>query len=227
MSDATTTSPAEAGPLPRRLFQVFAAPAELFDRLRECPVWIDVLVLLVAASVASSFLIPEEAMRAMMEAQMPPDAGPEQVDQMMRFARGWSLVFAFVGTPIVVAAVAGFAILVFNVLLGGEATYRQLFSATAHAFVIYTAGALLALALLLGSGGGQLVTPSLHLLVPGLSEGYLFRFLRGLNLFSLWSAIVLGIAVSRIYPKRSAGPAATLFLGAYVAIIALIALPGG
>lgn len=225
MSDATTVPTADAGSLPRRLVQVFAAPAALFDRLRERPVWLDVLILLVVVSVVSNFLVPEEAIRAMLESRMPPDADPEQLDQMVAFSRVWGRVLAFVGTPIMIAIVAGFAILVFNVLLGGEATYRQLFSATTHTFVIYTAGALLALAL--SAARGELVTPSLDLLVPGLSEGYLFRLLRGVNLFSLWSAIVLGIAVSRIYPKRSAGAAAAVFLGTYVVIVALFAVPGG
>lgn len=226
MSDAATApAAADAGSLPRRLVQVFTAPAALFDRLRERPVWVDVLVLLVVVSVASNFLVPEEAIRAMLQSRMPPEAGPEQLDRMVEFSRVWGRILAFIGTPIMIAIVAGFAILVFNVLLGGEATYRQLFSATTHAFVIYTAGALLALALV--AARGELVTPSLDLLVPGLSEGYPFRLLRGLNVFSLWSGIVLGIAVSRIYPKRSPGPAAVVFLGTYVLIVALTAIPGG
>ncbi|MGH7540566.1 MAG: YIP1 family protein [Gemmatimonadota bacterium] len=222
----TIAAAPSAGSLPRRLIDVFVAPGALFDRLREVPVWVDVLILLIVVSVASNFLVPEEVVRQMIAAQMPADAEPAQVEQGLAFARVWGRILSVIGSPITIAIVAGYAILIFNVLLGGEATYRQLFSATSHALVVYTVGALLTLGLM--AARGEMVRMSLDLLVPGgLPEGYLFRFLGGLNAFSLWTCVVLGIAVSRIYPKRSAGAASAVFIASYAVLVALFAIPGG
>jgi hypothetical protein len=69
------------------------------------------------------------------------------------------------------------------------------------------------------------VSLSLDLLLPGLDEdGFVYGFLHGLNLFSIWAAVVLGIGVSRLYPKSSAGSAAFAILSLYVVFKAVVAL---
>lgn len=219
------TSPEASLPsLPARIVQVFVSPAALFDRLKEAPAWVGMMLVLVAVSVVSSFLVPEEVMRELVQAQMPANAEPAQVDQAVGFARAWGRTLAFVGTPVTIAFIAGILILVYNVLLGGDGTYKQLFSATTHAFVIYAVGGILALALILSRG--EMTTLSLNLLVPGLEEGFLYRLLRGINVFSLWTAAALGIAVSRIYPKRSAGSATALLVVLYVLLASVLAALG-
>jgi hypothetical protein len=234
MTDAPSSDPTtEAGSaeaaslpnLPARIVQVFVSPAALFDSLKEVPAWIGMMLVLVLVSVVSSFLVPEEVMRELVQANMPAGAEQAQVDQAVSIARVWGRTLALVGTPLTIAIIAGILILVYNVILGGEGTFKQLFSATTHAFAIYTVGGLLVLALILARG--EMTTLSLHLLIPGLEEGFLFRLLRGINVFSLWTAAVLGIAVSRIYPKRSAGSATVLLVALYVLLAAILAALGG
>ena len=220
-----SAEPASLPSLPARIVQVFVSPAALFDRLKEVPAWIGMLLVLVVVSVVSSFLVPEEVMRELVQANLPADAEQAQIDQAVGFARALGRILAVVGTPITIAIVAGILILVYNVFLGGEARFKQLYSATTHGFVIYTVGSLLTLALILSRG--EMTTLSLNLLIPGLEEGFLFRLLRGINVFSLWTAAALGIAVSRIYPKRSAGSATGLLIGLYVVLAASFAALGG
>ena len=75
-------------------------------------------------------------------------------------------------------------------------------------------GGLLTLPLLLARGDLR-TTFSLHLLAPWLEDGsYTYRFLAGLNLFGLWTMVLLGLAVSRLYPKASATSATTVMIGA-------------
>jgi hypothetical protein len=222
---AGTAGPASLPSLPARIVQVFVSPAALFDRLKEVPAWIGMLLVLVVVSVVSSFLLPEEVMRELVQTNLPADAEQEQIDQAVGFARAWGRTLAVVGTPITIAVIAGILILVYNVLLGGAGTFKQLYSATTHAFVIYTVGGLLTLALILSRG--EMTTLSLNLLIPGLEEGFLFRLLRGINVFSLWTAAVLGIAVSRIYPKRSAGSATALLIALYLVLAVIFAALGG
>ena len=65
---------------------------------------------------------------------------------------------------------------------------------------------------------------SLQLLVPGMDgDGWLYGFLNGLNLFGLWTMVALGIGISRIYPKVSAGSAISLLVGMYVLLKAVFA----
>lgn len=214
-------------PLPKRAVQVFVAPGELFDRLREDPVWLDVMILVVALSVAYTLLLPEELLREAMMQQAPEGADPGQMEQMAGWMSWFRIVAAVVGPLFGAAVVAGVAHLVFTLVLGGRSTYRQLFSATAHMMLVPTVGTLVTLPLILSTGDMQ-TTLSFHLLFPGLETGtFAFRLLRGLNVFGLAGAAIMGVAVSRLYDNRSLGPAISVMIVIYVGYVALGALMGG
>ncbi len=175
------------------------------------------------------FMIPAELMREAMMAGLPTDASPEQieaVDKMADFTRSFGWVLAIVSTVFLFAFLAGVLKLIYGVLLGGAVTFKQMFSATTHAQLINTAGALVTLPLIRATGDLR-STLSLHLLAPDLERGsWLLGFLQGLNLFGLWTMVVLGIAVSRMSPKVSTGSAISLLIGLYVLLKAIMAAIG-
>lgn len=219
----------DEAPLPNlavRVWELLVTPGRLFDRLRERPAWIGAVVLMVAVGAATTWLMPEELLREAATANMPADAPAEQVETAARFARVGGYVGSVLGPPVSVAAVAGVLLFGFNVVLGGAARYRQLVAATAHALLVPTLGGLLVLPLMIASGDPGTAL-ALHLLVPGLEEGFLYRFLHGLNVFGLWAAALLGLAASRLYPRRSFVGSAAGVIALYVATKAALAVLGG
>lgn len=216
----------EAPGLPLRAALVFAAPGRLFDALRERPAWIGMLVLVVALSVLTAYLIPEEAYVQAFLDQAPPDAPEEVARQQAELFYGLRYLFAVLAPPVIVAVIAGLLLFVFNVVLGGEAGFGQLFSASVHAFLVPVVGGLLTVPIIRATGDVQTAL-SLHLLVPGLEEGFLHRLLRGMNVFSLWACGLLGVAVDRLYPDREVGAAVGIVLGLYLAWKLAGAVVGG
>lgn len=224
--DPSARPEATAPALPVRLISVFTSPGALFEKLAARPVWLDVLILLVVVNIVATMIVPEEMMRSAIETQLGPDATAEQIDAAMGITRSFGLVFAALGAPISIAVVAGLLILAYNVVMGGDATYRQLFSATSHGFIILVVGGLLTIFLAIARGG-EAVVLSPALLIPGLGENYFARVLQRINVFAIWNCIVLGIAVSKIYPKRGAGGATAYLLVWYLLLIGVSALAGG
>lgn len=219
-------------PLPNilvRFIRVFVAPAALFDALRERPVWLDALLVSIVVGVAIQFMIPAEMMREAIMSGLPADASPEQVEtteKIAGFTRSFGWIMGTVFTLGLFAFLAGLLKLVYGVLLGGAITFKQMFSATVHAQLINTAGALVTLPLIRATGDLR-STLSLHLLAPDLDRGsWLLGFLQGLSLFGLWTMVVLGIAVSRISPKVSATSAIAFLVGLYVLLMAVWAAIG-
>jgi hypothetical protein len=213
-----------------RIVQVFVAPAKLFDALRDRPVWLDAIFITIAVGLLIQFMIPAELFRAEVMGGLPADATAEQIEateNSLPFLKGMGWVMTVVGPFLFFALIAGVLKLVYSVLLGGTASFKQLYSATVHAQIISAVGALVTLPLILSTGNLRSAL-SLQLLVPGLdNDGWLFGFLNGLNLFGLWTMVVLGIGVSRIYPKVSAGNAIAFLVGMYVLLKAFFAmLPG-
>ncbi|MDH3733618.1 MAG: YIP1 family protein [Gemmatimonadota bacterium] len=208
-----------------RIGQVFFSPGALFEALRARPVWIDVMILLLIASAASQMLLPEERFRELFMQQMPPDTDPADAEQIMGFMRRWGIGVAVIWLPIATAVVAGMISLAFNVVMGGEARFRELYSAVVHAFVILTVGGFVVLGLLLM--GGEQVVLSPALILPDMGNGYLARFLARINVFAVWTCIVLGIAVSKLYSGRSAFGGAMYLLVLYGIIVGASAIAGG
>ena len=225
-SPTADRSDPEIPALPARLAQVVFSPGALFERLRERPVWLGALLTLVVLSLAANLLIPEELIRQLVMEQMPDNADPSAVETALRVAGILRLIGPIVFPPLLAVFLAAVVLLIYNLIAGGEASFAQAMSATSHVLFIPTLGGLLTVPLMLAAGDAQ-VTLGFHLLVPGLgSEGFAYNFLHGLNFFGIWAAVVLGIAVSRIYRRRSAGSSMALFLSLYVVMKAGVALLG-
>lgn len=211
-----------AGTLPSlwaRALRVFVAPGRLFAELRERPAWLGVLVLVVGVGVAGALLVPEELFRDFLRAQMPPDAPAGAVESQLDLQVRLRFLGPLLWFPFAAAASAGLLLFIYNLLLGDEATYRQLMAVTSHALLIPAVGEVITLPLRIRTGSFE-TTLSLHLLAPGLEEGFPLYFLQGLNVFALWAAVVVGIGVARVYPRRATGSAVSVVLGIFLAFAA-------
>lgn len=215
--------------LPVRIVQVFVSPAKLFDALRHRPAWMGAVLGLIGLSIALQFLtpvvVPEEVLRRVAEARIadfiPAGTDPavleEQVDALVSPRAVGVIGPAVIGTPIILSLIAGLLLIAFNVIMGGEASFRQLLSAGAHAMYIYTAGGIVSIGLM--ATGAEIVTLSPGLFLPEM-EGFIGRFLNGINIFSVWTCGVLGVAVSRFYPGRSVAAGTTYLLVLYLIVVA-------
>ena len=213
--------------LPTRVMQVFIAPATLFDALKATPKWIGAALVVVGLGLVVQALVPVELIREMALSSLPSDAPPEQVAAIEQFM-GVSNVIRWVGTfvfPILIMLfVSGFILLVWNAILGGEAAFPAILACAAHSYIVWAAGGLITLPLVLARQDLR-TTFSLHLLTPWLDSGsYAYRFMAGLNLFGIWTMILLGVAVSRLYPKVSATSASIVMVISYVAFKAILAI---
>jgi hypothetical protein len=218
--------------LPVRIWQVFTAPGTLFDHLKGKPVWISAMAGLVLLAAAQYLLTPDSLRSAAIEGYLPEGASFEIQIGGSGAATGnaqetgsiqgvvWTIIGAAIGTPIIVAFVSLLLLIAFNVLLGGEAKFRQLYSAVTHGFYITTIGGFVVLGLTLLGSTETVLSPALFL--PDLGDGVWSRMFGMINVFSVWVCFVLGIAISRIYPKRSPVNAAIYLLVLYLCQTAII-----
>ncbi|MFQ5746267.1 MAG: YIP1 family protein [Gemmatimonadota bacterium] len=225
----TDTPDAGPPPLPNlavRIAQVFTAPGKLFDALREKPAWLGALLFITVVGLVAQFLVPGEMIRDLIRSQVGPDATAQQVDAAVRIGAITRYVGAVIGPVIVFVIIAGILLLIYNVMLGGEGSFRQVFSATIHANLVGTIGGVAILPLAIARGDLRTAL-ALDLLVPGLEpSGFAFRFLHGLNVFGIWTIVVLGIALSRIYPKVTAGGAIGVLMALYLVLKLILAAVG-
>ncbi len=199
-------SAATAGPnLIQRVVMVFGSPTKLGEALRLRSPWFWTLAIVAIISVIIFAFVPEDLLRATIEAQAAgrPQGEAQDIETAVRFARIAGAAAALLITFISAAVVAGVVYLAFNVMLGGEGTYKQHMSAVAHVFYISLLGSLLILPIWISKGDMQLRL-GLGLLLPDAPSSFFGHLLNGTTIFGLWSAAALGAVQSGLSGGRIA-----------------------
>jgi hypothetical protein len=236
MSDTLTvvppTQPAAqepyAGSFPRRVVDTFFSPIALFRRFGARPPWWDVMLLSVVLAIGSMALIPGEVWVSTMEEAMrqngqevPPNMDPAS---MARMQQGIGMVAGAVLSWVFLAVQAGVMVLLFSVILGGNATFRQYVGVVAHASLIGAVGSLAALPITLQTGVMS-TGITLGALAGGMDhDSFAYQFLNAWNVFLIWQLVVTGLGASALNRRVSAGTAIGVLLGLYAVVAVVIAV---
>lgn len=198
-----------------RVWELLVAPGRLFDRLRERPAWLGALAASLALGCVAIWLIPVDLFAEFFRGQVPESAPPEAVESQIDLQVRLRWLNPILGSILGTLITAGVLLFVFNVLMGGAARFAQLFSATVHVWILPALGALATVPLQRATGDFETYL-GLHLLTPGLEEGFLLHFLQGLNIWGLWAAVLLGLAAGRLYDRFSERTGIVTVLSLYV-----------
>jgi hypothetical protein len=234
------TTPPTAGstPAPKslvaRFIGVITAPRETFASVAAHPKWFGMLALtaVIVAIFTALPLMTEAGRQAALDQQVQQmqSFGMTVSDQMyeqmekgagrMPYVTG---IMVLVMTPIIGVIVAGILFAVFNAALGGEASFKQLFSVYAHAGAISAISTIFSgiINYFRGSMGS---VANLGALMPMLPENsFAGRLLGMVDIFLIWYVIVLAMGLAVLYRRRTQ-PIAISLLTVYAVIAIVIAL---
>ena len=218
-----------------RIVGVLLAPKATYADVAARPRWLGALgvALLVIAGGSIIFFSTDVGKEAMLDQQVStmesfgiklPDEAYRQMEEGVRrpatpFITAASQV---VFIPIVALIVAGIAMGIFTAVLGGDASFKQVFSVVAHAGIVLAAQQLFVLPL--DYARGSLSSPTnLGVFLPFLDENtFPARLLGSIDLFLIWWLVNLAIGLGVLY-KRRTGPIAVGLLSVYLAIALIIA----
>jgi hypothetical protein len=238
MTEPSATSGATSVPalgLPSRFIGIITSPKATFQAVAAHPRWFGMLALttLIVACCTALPMFTEAGRQAALDQQVQQmesfgfEVGDEQyarMEQGMRIAPyttfGGILVFA----PIMAVIITGVLFAVFNAAMGGNATFKQLFSVVVHGGVV-SAVAQLFTAPLNYLRGSMSSTTNLAVLLPMIDENSFLGSLLGMiDLFLIWYVIVLAIGLAVLYKRRTQPIAISLFVvyGVIAVVVALV-----
>jgi hypothetical protein len=196
-----------------RIPGVFISPRETFESVKEKSVWwipflITVVLALVLLFMAYDISVKDQL--AGMRAADPP-ATEEQIQQAEVGMRGIGKYIAIGSIPIATLAVwailSGCFLLMGNSVLGGDSTFKQIFSMTAWSSLIGSLAGIVKSLLILSKGTSRGVTTSLSILLPtpelGQKAPILHRLLSKFDIFTIWQIVVWIIGLAVIYRFES------------------------
>src|SRR5436189_5019504 len=138
-----TDAPGPSRSLPARIFGVIVSPRATYAGVAARPRALGVLVFVVAVAAAGvfAFMSTDVGQNAFLDSQVQQresfgrpltDAQYQQLERIVPYARYFGAGFQIVGLPLAAAVIAGIALAVFNALLGGDGTFKQVFAIVAH-----------------------------------------------------------------------------------------------
>lgn len=232
-----TTSDAPGASVWLRAVGIILWPRDVFEQVVAQPRWLGmlVLVIIVVAGTSGFFLSTEVGRQAVLEQQVNAlesfgiSLSDEQYETMARQAPLAAYIQAaatLITFPLMTVGIAGVLFVVFYALVGGGATFRQMFSVVTHAEVILVAQQLFVVPL--NYVRESMSSPAtLGAFFPMLEPGsFIATFLGTIDLFLVWCAMVLAIGVAVLYQRRTA-PIAIAFLMVYGLVATIIASVSG
>jgi hypothetical protein len=199
---------------------VLLSPRETFAAVAARPRWLGVMAITLVISAACQYIVfssPAVQESMIEQATRNPNMSDQQIAATEQFipilARVIPVATLILG-PVFSAVVSGILLLIFSTLMGGSATFRQVWAVVAHSGVVSMLSAILSAALvLLGApaSGGAPPGANLAIFVPMLEEtSFVTRFLASIDLILVWWIIALSIGLGVLYKRRTGGIATTL-----------------
>ena len=223
-AEAATPAQPEMG-LFARVWGVIIAPGATMAQIvaNPRPVGILFICALVIGLAAASPMFTPAGQQAVLDSQVETrnavgrPMSDDEYAMMQRIAPYFgyfTIAQMFVFLPIISMIIAALCWVVFNTILGGTASFKQVLAIVTHSHVIGALGAVLGAPLQILQNK---VTPggpfNLGALVPMLDPSSLVaRFLGFTSVFAIWGFVVIGIGLAVLYRRGSVGIAIGLIV---------------
>jgi hypothetical protein len=236
MTETTAATPVATGSsrsLAARLVGILFAPRATYADIAARPRWVGAFfaLFLITTAAATTFLATEVGRVAVVDQQIAQAEAfgvrltPLQLDAIEARSR-WYVYLApvsqFGGLALGSLIAAAIAFAVFTALLGGDATFRQVFAVVVHSWVVPAVLALFTTPLAYARESVAGAT-NLGVFLPFLDDSsFAARMLGAIDLVHIWWILSLAIGLGVVYRRRTA-PIATSLLVIYASIGLIIA----
>ena len=210
-TDVTTTPAAKSVSPAAALVKVLFEPKATFESLREKAPWIlpflVTFVLIAGYTYVNWSYLVDSQMDSIRSNEGIPAETKTGILEDMRESRDNPSPARVLTAPLFVAVLsligAAIWLLIGNVVLGGDASYKQLWSAYNYAGMVGMVEGIIKSVMIQMKGSAEVYT-SLALLAPELDTyGFTFRALDAIDIFSLWFFGVMAVGVAAMCKVRS------------------------
>ena len=231
MSQTATSVPTPASSnVFARFIGIITSPKATFQQVVAHPRWFGMLVLttLLITLCTAGPQFTESGRQAALDQQVRTmenfgmkitDEVYSQMEARSRFGGYITVVTMLIFAPVTVLIITVILWAIFNVAMGGDATYKQALAVVVHAGVISTLAQLFTAPLNYARGTLGSAT-NLGVLLPMIDEkSFLGRLAGTIDLFMVWYVVVLAMGLAVLYRRRTQPIAIALFV--VYAVIAL------
>lgn len=208
MEQVTPTIQTEEKPMggASKILNIFFEPKKVFESLKITPTWL--LPFIIVALLGMGFyyytypFIMNQEVERIKDNEKIPDEQKQVIIEKMTEADHppiWLLPFAPAVSLVVFAILSAVLFFVFNVLLGGDSTFRRVFSVYAYSSLIAIPSMMVKFPLIMLKEDLNVQTSLALLLSADNKDTFLYRILSGFDVFTLWQVILISIGMGVLY----------------------------
>ncbi len=208
MTDAIGPVPQAPQPLGglAKIWGIYFKPKEVFASLKIKSTWLAPFIIIVIVSMVFGYLTLGPRMVDVKDRVLSnPNLTEEQrtvieerIDQQGQ--QTWTMALAPVGVLIYLAFISLVLYLVFNVILGGQGSFKNIFSIFAYSTLVGIPETIIKTPLILAKNSVEKVHTDLALFLPiDLSDKFYYQFLAGFDFFKFWQVLLIATGISVIY----------------------------
>lgn len=210
----------------QKAWGVFFDPRRTFSSLSERPTWILPMIVLIVIVMISNVLVSDfRIQEAREKIDQNPRLSAQQKEQILdrmeeQQAKPVMKLLSYVIGPIVAIfviflVVSGFLYMGGNVLLGGEGSFKKIFSVYCWSNLVAIPGFIVKMPLILVKKSSQVQTSLAALMPSGSEENLLFKILTHTDIFVIWEIWLISLGLAIVY-KFSTKKTLSLVIGLYL-----------
>ncbi|UCG44042.1 MAG: YIP1 family protein [candidate division WOR-3 bacterium] len=217
------------------MFGIYFSPTRTFERLKQRPVWLVPLIVVVVANLAVTALAiqyvdweaqREAAVERMQERGMTEEQIEQATERMSAFYDNpmMKTVFPIVGALVTQVIGILFLTVVFNLglpLLGASGNFKRSLSVVAYGSLVAVPGAVVRAVLILLRRSAE-VSTSLLVAFPNLKQGFLAVVLSRIDVFVVWQFALFGLGLKVAFDTKG-NKSYWLVFGVWVLITLVLA----
>jgi len=191
-----------------KIINIFTDPGSVFRAIRERPTWLLpfslVMLMSVVFTVSTEDLILKYQKEAIYNSTLIPEDQKDEIIEKYESKTPTrrhieSVIAGVVNVTVLFVVVAGIFWIVGNFVLGGTASYKQIFSMYSWVGMVSVLELLVKLPLSLAKESLNVYTSLAVLMDPAQSKTILFQILNAFDIFTIWKIVLWGMGFSIIY----------------------------
>ena len=185
-----------------RIIGIFVSPEPTMQDIAARPSWLLPLLLVTVVSTAGTYFLKDVIVQQEIEKMHQKNMTEEQIQQAMPFMDMMGIIApstVLVFTPVFYLIIAGVAMFIGNVILGGESKFSTIFAVTCWSGLITVLSQMINIPVMANRQSMESATSLGSFFASEENKTFFYHLFSQVDLFMLWWVAVLGFGVAAAY----------------------------
>jgi hypothetical protein len=189
-----------------KVLNLFFEPRKLFQSLNLKPTWVVPFIIVALLGMGFfyytyPYIMDQQVQRIQDNDRIPQQAKGGIIEKLKEQDHPplWQMGIAPVGTLVSFVVIAAVLFFVFNVLLGGDSSFRRVFSLYCYSSLVAIPSMIVKFPLIMAKGNMNVQTSLALLLSPDSQGSFLNSVLSSFDIFTIWQVILVSIGLGVMY----------------------------